>query len=147
LAKILYFADSVAFVRTGKPITGTQYKKLPYGPVPDELTALLEEMASSHVIAMRDEPYFKYTQIKIFALKEPDLNRFFSASDIALIDEIIHEYWNVSAADISSLSHGMAWETTPDNEAIPYEASLLSDEEITLEEMAHLQELAKLYGG
>ncbi|MBA3868620.1 MAG: SocA family protein [Anaerolineae bacterium] len=147
LAKLLYLADTESFRRFGKPISGSKYIKWPFGPVPDDYNNVLAHMEQEHAIGIRKVPYYSQEQHRVFALIEPELNKFFSANDIRLVDDIIHQYWNMNATEISDYSHNLlGWKVAEINEPIPYESSLLSDEPLSADEIAELQELAKIYG-
>jgi len=147
LVKIIYFADATSFLKSGKPISGSRYVKLPYGPCPDDFQSLLQEMEASGEIKITKEPYYNQQQIRIAALREPRLNDLFQAEDIALVDEIIRRFWDKNATELSHLSHEtMAWQTTKDNEFIPYETTLLSNEDITENDIEHVQKLIEKYG-
>src|SRR5689334_10581627 len=102
LAKLLYLSDIEAYRRTGKPISGIKYIKWPFGPVPFDFNNFLISMEQEGVIAISKIPYYGQEQHRVFALIEPDLNTYFSAEDIRLVDDIIREYWHMNATDISN---------------------------------------------
>jgi hypothetical protein len=145
LNKILFFADFASYIEHGKPITGVAYEKLQYGPVPQLMRASLAKLEREGSISRVRQPFFAYEQIRVVANRDANLD-VFTATDIALVDEIIQTYWNRFAAEVSSLSHGIAWESAKDGELIPYEAFLLSDEELTEEEINRAEELIKQHG-
>ena len=47
---------------------------------------------------------------------------------------------------MSDYSHGIAWKVAKHKQLIPYEAMLLSDEEVTEEDEVRAQELIAQYG-
>jgi uncharacterized phage-associated protein len=146
LAKILYFSDFTSFIRYGTPITGTQYIKLEKGPVPDVWSDLLREMESSGAISVKAVPLHEYTQLRVVAHHEADLT-LFTGRDIKLVDEVMLRLLHMSAKELSELSHNdIAWKIARLNEPIPYQASILSNEEITQEDIAHVQRLIQEYG-
>jgi len=74
LNKLLYFSDFNHYEWTSELITGTTYRKLPYGPVPENITEVLEEMQQDFEIAIIETTYHNYTQQKIIPLQKADLN-------------------------------------------------------------------------
>ena len=132
LVKILYFSDFTSFRLWGKPVTGSKYVKLPNGPMPNDLNSILAEMESSGDIRVdkRLVPGYSHPQMRIIALREPDY-KIFSAQDIACVDDIIRNLWNSSGTDAADLTHGVVFKLLDPLEAIPYEASIISDEEVT----------------
>jgi hypothetical protein len=140
LAKTLYFADFTSFRLYGKPVTGVTYIKLPRGPVPEDFSAQLETMEANGDIFLRVEPYYTYEQHRVIPKREADLT-LFSGRDIGLVDKIIHDIAGKSAQYVSELSHSLAWRVVEMNEPIPYEAALLSDEEVTEEDIESAEAL------
>ncbi|MBI1258411.1 MAG: DUF4065 domain-containing protein [Chloroflexi bacterium] len=147
LVKILYFSDFTSFRLTGKPITGSKYVKLPSGPMPDDFNSLLAEMGAERDIHVDKQliPGYSHPQIRVVALREPNY-KIFSAQDIAYVDDIIRSFWNSSGTDTADLTHGEVFKLLNPLEAIPYEASIISYEEVTQEDIASAQELIKKYG-
>lgn len=148
LAKILYFADFVSYRDYGAPITGARYIKRQLGPVPNDFFDILDEMQGSGEIFIRDEKAFPgstYDYQRVLARRTADLVEF-SGRDITVVNDIIKDFWNKSAKEISDLSHGIPWEIVQLQEAIPYELSIISDEALTDDEIAHAQGLIKQHG-
>jgi hypothetical protein len=145
LAKLLYFADFTSYRLYGVPITGAKYIKMERGPVPAAFLDLLDEMKSTGQIDIRQEPYYNYDQHRVIARQQPDLT-IFTGRDIALIDRFVRDFWGKTAKEISELSHDMGWRVANLKEPIPYQASLLSDEGVTREDIDHAQKLNEKYG-
>lgn len=148
LNKILYFSDFLWYKQTGKPITGIEYMRLENGPAPKRMVPVREQMIVNQDIDIikRSFPDGR-VQHRIVAKEEADLNRYFSAAQIALVDEVIRILWDANAGETSDVSHGIAWYVfDTDKEPIPYEAALLSDERITANDIERTGELAKQYG-
>jgi len=146
LNKILAFSDFVAYYRTGTPITGVEYMRLPQGPVPRRLLPVLKEMEARGDVIVRSIPDGKYTQKRVVPLRSPDL-ALFQAAEIAVVDEVIRAFWDATATAVSDFSHGTAWKIAgEDRELIPYESALLSDAPITAYERTRSEELAREFG-
>jgi hypothetical protein len=147
LAKILYYTDFTSYRDYGQPVTGSAYRKMQRGPVPTHFLDILDEMAAGREIYIRKEKAFPtavYEYERVMAVREANLVNF-TGRDIMLVNELISRFWNKSAAEISDESHGIAWKLVGDNEPIPYEASLLSDEPLTEAETEWAIKVAQEY--
>jgi len=125
LNKLLFFSDFLAYRKFGKSITGHSYQKLNNGPAPRALVPIREQLEDEGAIALAKRDYHGYTQKRVLALREADLQEF-SAAEIALITELIDEYWGKTATHLSDLSHEFrGWQLAEDGEDIPYELMLV----------------------
>jgi len=141
LNKVLWFADSFAYRRLGRSITGCQYQKLDYGPAPKHLIPAMEGLGDA--IEIRFIPGFRYTRKKPVPRRNPDLSMF-SLEEIAIVDEVIQEVESMTARQLSDLSHGFAWQIAESGGLISYNASLLAnDQSVTEIDVARASELAK----
>lgn len=145
LVKILYRADFESFARFGRSITGTQYKKLQYGPVSQAALNVRDEMKARGEIAVVKEGYTPRRRDRVVALTMADLSGF-TGTDIALIDGVIEMFHGRTATLVSEFSHDRAWKAADYHELIPYEAALLSDEPPTEGDIARAHELSAKYG-
>ncbi len=146
LAKILFYSDFISFAKYGKSITGTQYKKLPLGPVPTAAKAVEASMVAENEIVVKHEGLPPYVQRRIIALREANLDDYFKPHDIALVDQIIEELSDLNASEVSRRSHDLAWQVAGDYEVIPYEAVFIYDRELDEHEITKAHELASKYG-
>ncbi len=122
LRKILYYADSLHYMKTRRPIAGAVYIKWEKGPVPRQLEASLDRLERSGALVVKQDMHpYGYPMTFYYALREPDIKRF-DAEEISLVDELIQiicsEY---TAESISKLSHHNAWEVAEIGEELPYE--------------------------
>ena len=145
LVKVLYRADFESFAKYGESITGTQYKKFPYGPVSRAAFDIRDEMKERGEIAIAKEGYSPYLRDRVIPFQEADLEGF-SGRDIALVDGVIQMFHGLTATDVSDFSHDNAWKATADYDMIPYEAALLSDHPPTEDDIARAHELSDKYG-
>jgi hypothetical protein len=145
LNKILYFADFIAFSEYNEPITGVPYMRLDNGPVPQQMVPVLRALEDRNRIAIRTRKVYSFERQRVVALTDANLD-IFKAREIAIIDELIRVFWGRTAKQISDVSHGTAWKVARDREAIPYEASLLSDEGITEDDINRAQGLIDQHG-
>jgi hypothetical protein len=133
LNKILWRADFTAFHERGVPVTGRAYQRIQYGPAPVEMAPLLGEMLNRGLIRIECIPTRGgILEQRIYCESEPNLT-YFSRDDISYIDASIEYYWDKTATETSDDSHGVAWKTRADGDAMPYELAYLSDGEIPQE--------------
>ena len=120
LNKILYFSDFKAFAMLGRPITGATYVRLERGPAPQEMLPVLREMEKEGAIDRVERRYFNLLQKRVIAGQEPDM-ALFSALEIELVRNVILELHDMSASQVSALSHlDASWRLTDANEPISY---------------------------
>jgi len=119
LNKLLYFSDFNYYEWTDTLITGVTYKKLPFWPVPENITLVLNEMIRDWLIAIKEETYHKYTQQKIIPLVEADLVFLSDIDRVSksesefddlpsskeIIDNVLNKFKYHKATEISEWSH------------------------------------------
>lgn len=121
LYKLLYFSDFNYYELYEEHLTGAKYRKLPYGPVPQKLDTLLAQMIANGQLQKVKTEYHNYPQTRYFPLEKPDLTDF-KASEIDVIDRVIEQMSDWSAARISEYSHkDLPWEVTEEGKDISYE--------------------------
>lgn len=121
LYKLLYFADFNYYEIYEEHLTGAEYKKLPYGPVPQKLDAIINQMIASESLERFKTDYHGYVQTRYMPLVRPDLT-LLKASEKEVIDKVIEQYSDWSASAISDYSHkDMPWLASKDGEVIDYE--------------------------
>lgn len=121
LYKILYFSDFNYYEIYEEHLTGAEYRKLPYGPVPQKLDAIMKNMVDSKLLDRYKTNYHGYPQTRYLPLVKPNL-RNLKASEIDIIDKVIDQYSDWSATAISDYSHkDMPWLASNDGDVIDYE--------------------------
>jgi Antitoxin SocA-like, Panacea domain len=121
LNKLLYYMDFLAYRELGKPITGARYQKLKWGPAAKALKPIQGEMEAEHQLHIRPGFRGPHPQFKPIALRQPDLERF-TPDEIAFIDQIIQDFWDLDANQVSHRSHeDVGWKLARIGEDIPYE--------------------------
>ena len=146
LNKILYLSDFMAFGNWGEPITGVEYQHLRNGPAPKRLLPVREQLQRDGKLVIQPLPLKSgKVQIRTVNVAEPNL-KLFSGREIALVDSIIEELWNLDAEESSELSHRfVGWKMTKEGEPIPYGSIFISDEPLSTAEIQRGQELARLW--
>jgi hypothetical protein len=145
LNKILYHSDFLAFERFGVPLTGVRYWRLRQGPAPKKLKHVERELIEEEAIRVDDvEMDFgrqTYHQKRTVALRDPEM-RFFTADEMALVDEVIRDLWDQNATEVSNASHDVRWRVLQHKDPVPYEFAYLADYPVTEAEERRIQELA-----
>ena len=126
LNKILWFSDVLAYVSLGEAITGEEYIKRQFGPVPRTILEALRELENEGQILIREMPSYYYSQRLFLSLTKAD-ETVFSTDQLHVIDGIID--WIVyehTASTISRLSHNDSWKAARIGEVIPHHAYFAS---------------------
>jgi len=117
--KILYFADNEHLSKYGRSITGDNYIRMDFGPVPTCIYDLFKAVRGDSYFAVEAEEvrskYFHFVNSKdIIATALPDMN-YLSGSDVEMLDKYIAELKDMDFGKVSNLSHGYAWMNTAQN--------------------------------
>jgi len=132
LAKLIYLADFAWFYNELKPMSGMKYRRLQYGPVPDQFFRIVDELV--------DKGEIKLDVVLVPGKKAPaqklslstDLSsepvQYLSKNELSLIDKIVKNRKDDTVDEIVNFTHKqLPWQVTRPNEFIPYE--LITQEE------------------
>lgn len=116
LNKLLFYSDFINFYLHGRSISGAKYIHVPFGPVPEQYGTALEQLAKAGRIKLL--PAGRQTfLIKSERAGEVEL----SPEEFKTIDWVLETYGNLSATEISDLSHReKAYRFTRPGEEIAY---------------------------
>ena len=146
LYKTLFFADSLSFLYTGKPITGWKYVRLQYGPFPNNIEAELHSMIESRLLQIQMvEGSYLHTLHKPVNLQKPNLD-VFSPKEVHIINLVMQELEGLSGSYLSEYTHRGAWKFANQGEEIPYESFYLDTSPLTEAEITRGMEVAKEHG-
>jgi len=121
LFKLLYFSDFNYYELYEEHMTGAQYRKLPYGPVPQNLDTIINQMIKKGQIQRVKTEYHGYPQTRYLPLEKADLTAL-KASEKEILDRVIELMSDWSAAAISNYAHkDLPWEVTEEGQEINYE--------------------------
>jgi len=121
LYKLLYFSDFNYYELYEEHLTGAKYRKLPYGPVPQKLDKIIDQMMEKGVIQRIKTKYFDKMQTRYIPLTKANLTEL-KASEKEVIDKVIEQMSDWSASAISNYSHkDLPWEVTDEGKDISYE--------------------------
>lgn len=120
LYKLLYFSDFNYYELYEEHLTGANYKKLPYGPVPQKLDVIIDQMIELKQLEKIKTDYKGFPQKRFIPLEKADLTRL-KASEKDVIDKVIDQMSDWSANAISDYSHkDLPWEVTEIGNDISY---------------------------
>lgn len=123
LYKLLYFFDFDHYELYGKPITGMQYVKLQFGPVPQikQFKPVIDRMINAKKIAVIKQNYFNKIQKRYIALVEYNKKNL-EREEKEVIDSVIRKLSDMSATQIESYVHGdTPWKAPQMREVIDYD--------------------------
>ncbi|MAT33742.1 MAG: hypothetical protein CMK06_01130 [Ponticaulis sp.] len=124
LNKILWFADCAAWRKFGKTVTGLDaYAKLQYGPVPPNIDLALLKLQTEHRIKSNTHYVGTYQRFGYLSLQAPNADNLLSSDERAVLDDVLDAVSDMTAFDVSELSHDALWEATPHGEMIPVQAA------------------------
>jgi transcriptional regulator with XRE-family HTH domain len=127
LYKLLYFSDFNYYELYEEHLTGAEYRKLPYGPVPQKLDNIINQMIEKGQLQRVKTDYHGYPQTRYLPLEKADLTEL-RASEKEIIDKVIEQLSDWSAAAISNYSHkDMPWLASKEGEEINYELAFYRD--------------------
>ncbi len=127
LYKLLYFSDFNYYELYEEHLTGAKYRKLPYGPVPQKLDTILNQMIDKGQLQRVKTDYHGYPQTRYLPLIKAELTGL-KASEKEVIDRVIEQMSDWSAAAISNYSHkDMPWLASKEGEEINYELAFYRD--------------------
>ncbi len=127
LYKLLYFSDFNYYELYEEHLTGARYRKLPYGPVPQKLDIIINQMIDNGQLQRVKTEYHGYPQTRYLPLEKADLTEL-RASEKEIIDRVIEQMSDWSAAAISGYSHkDMPWLASKEGEEINYELAFYRD--------------------
>ncbi len=127
LFKLLYFADFNYYEMYEEHLTGAKYRKLPFGPVPQNFDGIIMQMVEKGQLQRVKTDYHGYPQTRYLPLEKADLTEL-KASEKETIDRVIDQMSDWSAVVISNYSHkDMPWLASKDGEEINYELAFYRD--------------------
>lgn len=119
--KLLYFSDFNYYELYEEHLSGATYRKLPYGPVPKNMDAIIKDMIDKDELRRIKTEYHNYPQTRYIPLVKADLTKL-KASEKDVLDKVIDQFSDWSAKAISDYSHkDIPWIVSKDGKEINYE--------------------------
>ena len=121
LNKLLFYSDLTAYYLNGRGISGATYLNLPYGPVPDRVENVVDDLAKSEAISRVDVPEFGSSAQRITkGSSDPGLT--LTPDEERVCQWVLDNYGNMSPTELSDYSHReKAYKFTRPQEPIAYE--------------------------
>ncbi|MCW2117947.1 type II toxin-antitoxin system antitoxin SocA domain-containing protein [Flavobacterium sp. 7A] len=121
LYKLLYFSDFNYYELYEEQMTGATYRKLPFGPIPQNLDSILSDMIENNQIQLLKMEYHGYPQTRYIPMQKADLT-LLMASEKEVIDRVVEQMSDWSATAISNYAYkDMPWLFSKEGEDINYE--------------------------
>ncbi len=142
--KTLFFADQEHLSKYGRTITGDVYIAMNYGPVPSKTDDIFKAVrGDSFFPAGELKDYFHFTnKYMVVNDRTPDLD-YLSKSDIICLDNAIEKCKDLTFAQLTSLSHGLAWQNTAKDRAMSF-SDILREKGDTEEYINYISNKLKL---
>lgn len=128
LLKEMFYVDFLTYKRYMYSLTGLEYVKLPYGPVPDDYEIILKELEKKNIISYNINYQNNYEECIISSIQ--DINEeIFTTDELNIIKDVINKFKDYKVKDIVEYSHQeLAFIKTAYNNRIDYSYALsLSD--------------------
>lgn len=147
LNKVLYFADFAHVRRTGQPISGAEYQKLPHGPAPRRLKPIRQWLVANDEAELVSEDFLGYKQQRLVPRRQADTS-VFSKDELTTIDKVLDDLAGMTAKEVSDLSHEEpAWSLFNEGETIPFHTALIAKQQVSTPTSRRLAaEVAARYG-
>lgn len=131
LAKLLYLADFAWFYDTFTSMSGMEYRRITYGPVPDTYFAMVDEMLEAGRIDVSAKEYERGRTTFLISENESNKNQrlnLISTGEKALMKKIISKWEKKSTQEIVNFTHNqLPYFLCNDKEIIPYELIVQED--------------------
>lgn len=104
LLKEMFYADFLSYKNIGASITGLEYAKLPYGPVPDNFEKIITEFKNEELISYNIEYKNEYELHNIKCTSEID-ESVFTEEEVSIINKVINFFKDYKSKEIADFSH------------------------------------------
>jgi uncharacterized phage-associated protein len=122
LNKLLFYSDLSFYYLHGRGISGATYVNLPYGPVPDNVETVIDDLAAANRISKVAAPERGTNAQMIKPANSGEAVAVLDQSEIELLDWVLDTYGDMSPTQISDVSHAeKAYRFTRPQEPIAYE--------------------------
>ena len=132
LYKMLYFADFNYYELYETHLTGSKYQKSSYGPVPEKMDTIINQMIESKQIQRVKTTFNNTLQMRYLPLEKANLF-IMSASEKDVIDRVIAQMSDWSSIAISKHAQkDMPWLATKEGDLINYELAFYREVPFTV---------------
>jgi len=128
LAKLLYLIDFSWFYNELKPMSGMKYRKIEYGPVPDQFFRVYEEMARAGKLSVKQTDRGAYWTTLTTRAGEADRRSKLTSKEKETIRKVVKKWKDSNTREIVAFTHGqLPYQISRMEQFIPYE--LITQEE------------------
>jgi uncharacterized phage-associated protein len=122
LNKLLFYSDLTFYYLHGRGISGATYVNLPYGPVPEHVENVIDDLAAAERINRLPAPERGVNAQMIKAANTEASSVDLDKDEMELLDWVLDTYGDMSPTQISDVSHAeKAYRFTRPQEPIAYE--------------------------
>lgn len=130
LSKLLYFADFNFYKRNQKSITGENYVRMEYGPVPGSIWDVVNRLGAEGKITARKK---EINEIEKWEFTDTESCEFekLSESEKEELTRTISKLGDLSGSELENLSHkDTPWQVTDENDLVSYKLVFYRDDNI-----------------
>lgn len=113
LLKEMFYTDFLYYKKNCKSITGLEYTKLQFGPVPDQFESILNECLKKKMIEYRIEYNNQYESHNISACKKFD-SSIFDEEELKILQQVKEKFKDFTSKEIVDFSHKEKAFTSPE---------------------------------
>lgn len=129
LAKLLYLADFGWYYTHLESMSGMEYRKIPYGPVPDTYFRIIEELYEEGKLDIEKTQEGAMLISETLSGKRESVN-LLNSSEKKLLRDISRKWKNTRTQEIVDFTHNqLPYKICSDSEIIPYELITQEDPE------------------
>lgn len=104
LLKEMFYADFLSYKEIGKSITGLEYVKLPFGPVPNDYENILNNFSNQNIINYSVNFLNDY-EYNIISAKKKFNKNIFEKEEIEILNKVKEKFVSYGSKDIVNYSH------------------------------------------
>lgn len=140
LYKLLYFIDFDYYEKYEQQLIGARYIRNTHGPTPIMFAKIVDRLEKERKVEKVKSKFYKYEQTKYLVNPEMPINlSALSAQELAHIDWEINRLGDLTATQISALSHiDTPWVAAGEREALEYEHVFYRPEETSVRQYEEL---------
>ena len=146
LCKMMWFADLLHFRRHGATISGqSSYVRMSRGPVPNDMTEVLDEMINSQTIFGRDGILPNGSvRLEFFSLTSANHDSF-DSSEVRAIQQAMTTIAPLTPEQASASTHDAYWDSLNDGDEMLIEAAAVIPREVMPDDLAFMAEQSKRF--
>lgn len=140
LYKLLYFIDFDYYEKYEQQLIGARYIRNTHGPTPVMFAKIVDRLEKERKVEKVKSKFYKYEQTKYLVNPEMPIDlSALSAQELAHIDWEINRLGDLTATQISALSHiDTPWVAAGEREALEYEHVFYRPEETSVRQYEEL---------